>query len=119
MSLILAVPRRIVEGDKRTREGNWDGWSPTGMLGHRINGKRLGIVGMGRIGQAVARRAKGFGMSIHYHNRKLLHSEIENRINYIIYRVKNYRTEKQKLYNVIRSAENPQKTLNGGLNLTQ
>ena len=80
MSLILAVPRRIVEGDKRTREGNWDGWSPTGMLGHRINGKRLGIVGMGRIGQAVARRAKGFGMSIHYHNRNQLHSEIENRL---------------------------------------
>ena len=80
MSLILAVPRRIVEGDKKTRDGNWDGWSPTGMLGHRINGKRLGIVGMGRIGQAVARRAKGFGMSIHYHNRKQLHSEIENRL---------------------------------------
>ena len=80
MSLILAVPRRIVEGDKKTRDGNWDGWSPTGMLGHRINGKRLGIVGMGRIGQAVARRAKGFGMSIHYHNRNKLHSEIEDRL---------------------------------------
>ena len=77
MSLILAVPRRIVEGDKRTRMGNWSGWSPTGMLGHRINGKRLGIVGMGRIGQAVARRAKGFGMSIHYFNRNKLHPEIE------------------------------------------
>ena len=77
MSLILAVPRRIVEGDKRTRMGNWAGWSPTGMLGHRINGKRLGIVGMGRIGQAVARRAKGFGMSIHYFNRNKLHPEIE------------------------------------------
>ena len=77
MSLILAVPRRIVEGDKRTRMGNWAGWSPTGMLGHRINGKRLGIVGMGRIGQAVARRAKGFGMSIHYFNRNKLHLEIE------------------------------------------
>lgn len=77
MSLILAVPRRIVEGDKRTRMGNWAGWSPTGMLGHRINGKRLGIVGMGRIGQAVARRARGFGMSIHYFNRNKLHPEIE------------------------------------------
>ena len=77
MSLILAVPRRIVEGDKRTRMGNWSGWSPTGMLGHRINGKRLGIVGMGRIGQAVARRAKGFGMSIHYFNRNKVHPEIE------------------------------------------
>ena len=80
MSLILAVPRRIVEGDKKTRDGNWDGWSPTGMLGHRINGKRLGIVGMGRIGQAVAIRAKGFGMSIHYHNRNQLHSETEDRL---------------------------------------
>jgi glyoxylate reductase len=78
MSLILAVPRRIVEGDKKTRDGNWNGWSPTGMLGRRINGKRLGVVGMGRIGQAVARRAKGFGMSIHYHNRNKLHSEIED-----------------------------------------
>ena len=80
MSLILAVPRRIVEGDKKTRDGNWDGWSPTGMLGHRINGKRLGIVGMGRIGQAVAIRAKGFGMSIHYHNRNQLHSKTEDRL---------------------------------------
>ena len=80
MSLILAVPRRIVEGDKKTRQGNWVGWSPTGMLGHRINGKRLGIIGMGRIGQAVARRAKGFGMSIHYHNRNKLHSEIESEL---------------------------------------
>ena len=80
LSLILAVPRRIVEGDKKTRQGNWAGWSPTGMLGHRINGKRLGIIGMGRIGQAVARRAKGFGMSIHYHNRNKLHSEIESEL---------------------------------------
>jgi glyoxylate reductase len=80
MSLILAVPRRVVEGDKRTRMGNWAGWSPTGMLGHRINGKRLGIVGMGRIGQAVARRAKGFGMSIHYFNRNKLHPEIEENL---------------------------------------
>ena len=80
LSLILAVPRRIVEGDKKTRKGNWVGWSPTGMLGHRINGKRLGIIGMGRIGQAVARRAKGFGMSIHYHNRNKLHSEIESEL---------------------------------------
>ena len=80
LSLILAVPRRIVEGDKKTRQGNWVGWSPTGMLGHRINGKRLGIIGMGRIGQAVARRAKGFGMSIHYHNRNKLHSEIEGEL---------------------------------------
>ena len=62
----------------RVRNGSWKGWAPTGMLGHRINGKRLGIVGMGRIGQAIARRARGFGMSIHYHNRNQLHPEIES-----------------------------------------
>ncbi len=77
MSLILAVPRRIVQGDIKVRSGQWDGWSPTGMLGHRINGKRLGIIGMGSIGQAIARRAKAFGMSIHYHNRKAVHPSIE------------------------------------------
>ena len=77
MSLILAVPRRIAEGDVRARSGHWKGWSPTGMLGRRINGKRLGIVGMGDIGEAVARRARGFGMSIHYHNRKPVHPELE------------------------------------------
>ena len=77
MSLILAVPRRIVQGDIKVRSGQWDGWSPTGMLGHRINGKRLGILGMGSIGQAIARRAKAFGMSIHYHNRKAVHPSIE------------------------------------------
>lgn len=77
MALMLAVPRRIAEGDQRARSGEWTGWSPTGMLGHRINGKRLGIIGMGRIGEAVARRARGFGLSIHYHNRKAVHPEIE------------------------------------------
>ena len=77
MALILAVPRRIAEGDALARSGKWKGWSPTGMLGHRINGKRLGIVGMGRIGEAVARRARGFGLSIHYHNRKPVHPETE------------------------------------------
>ena len=77
MALMLAVPRRIAEGDKVARSGGWTGWAPTGMLGHRINGKRLGIVGMGRIGTAVARRARGFGLSIHYHNRKPVHSETE------------------------------------------
>ena len=77
MALILAVPRRIAEGDALARSGQWQGWSPTGMLGHRINGKRLGIVGMGRIGEAVARRARGFGLSIHYHNRKPVHPETE------------------------------------------
>src|SRR5918911_828703 len=71
MALILAVPRRLVEGTAILTEGkNWAGWSPTWMLGHRIGGKRLGIVGMGRIGQAVARRARAFGLQIHYHNRR-------------------------------------------------
>jgi len=71
MALILAVPRRLIEGSLILTEGrNWPGWSPTWMLGHRIGGKRLGIVGMGRIGQAVARRARAFGLQIHYHNRR-------------------------------------------------
>ncbi len=71
MALILAVPRRLIEGASVLTDGrNWAGWSPTWMLGHRLGGKRLGIVGMGRIGQAVARRAHAFGLQIHYHNRK-------------------------------------------------
>ena len=71
MALILAVPRRLIEGASILTEGkNWPGWSPTWMLGHRIGGKRLGIIGMGRIGQAVARRAHVFGLQIHYHNRR-------------------------------------------------
>src|SRR5580704_10457474 len=71
MALILAVPRRLAEGAQvLTRDKDWSGWTPTWMLGHRIWGKRLGIVGMGRIGQAVARRAKAFGLQIHYHNRR-------------------------------------------------
>ncbi len=72
MALILSVPRRISEGERRVRSGQWRGWAPTSMLGHRIGGKRLGIVGMGRIGQAVAARARAFGLSIHYHNRHRL-----------------------------------------------
>lgn len=80
MALMLAVPRRLTAGVNLLRSGEWTGWSPTGMLGHRIYGKRLGIVGMGRIGQAVARRAKGFGLSIHYHNRHQLHEEIEDEL---------------------------------------
>ena len=80
MSLILSVPRRLAEGDALVRSGEWNGWAPTGMLGHRINGKRLGIIGLGRIGQAVARRARGFGMSIHYHNRHPIHHEIEQEL---------------------------------------
>ena len=70
MALILAVARRVVEGARVIPEGGWDGWSPTWMLGRRITGKRLGIVGMGRIGQALALRARAFGLSIHYHNRR-------------------------------------------------
>lgn len=71
MALILAVPRRLIEGASVLTDGKgWAGWSPTWMLGHRIGGKRLGIVGMGRIGQAVARRARAFGLQIHYHNRR-------------------------------------------------
>ncbi len=77
MALILAVPRRLVEGVKTIEAGEWHGWSPTWMLGHRIYGKRLGIVGMGRIGTAVARRARAFGMSIHYHNRRRVAPEEE------------------------------------------
>ncbi|SDU41980.1 D-glycerate dehydrogenase [Stappia sp. ES.058] len=77
MALMLGVPRRIAEGIKAMEHGEWSGWSPTWMLGHRIWGKRLGIVGMGRIGQAVARRAKAFGMSIHYHNRRRVPETIE------------------------------------------
>jgi glyoxylate reductase len=70
MALILAVARRIVEGAKVIPAGDWTGWAPTWMLGRRISGKRLGIVGMGRIGQALAERAKAFGLQIHYHNRR-------------------------------------------------
>jgi glyoxylate reductase len=77
MALILAVPRRLIEGARTIREGTWTGWSPTWMLGHRIWGKRLGIIGMGRIGRAVARRALGFGLSVHYHNRRRVHPDVE------------------------------------------
>lgn len=70
MALVLAVARRIAEGARVVPDDEWTGWSPTWMLGRRITGKRLGIVGMGRIGQALARRARAFGLSIHYHNRR-------------------------------------------------
>jgi glyoxylate reductase len=77
MALIVTVPRRLAEGEKLVRSGEWHGWSPGGMLGRRIGGKTLGIVGMGRIGQAVARRARAFGLSVHYHNRRRLPSVVE------------------------------------------
>jgi len=80
MALILGVARRLAEGERLARSGDWDGWSPTGMLGHRITGKRLGILGMGRIGTAVARRSRGFGLSIHYHNRRRVHESVENEL---------------------------------------
>ncbi len=76
MALILAVSRRITEGAEAVKHGTWSGWSPTWMLGSRLRGKKLGIVGMGRIGTAVARRAKAFGLEIHYHNRKPAHPKI-------------------------------------------
>ena len=81
MALILAVPRRLTEGANiLTGDGKWTGWSPTWMLGRRIWGKRLGIVGMGRIGTAVARRAKAFGLSIHYHNRHRVLPAVEDEL---------------------------------------
>jgi glyoxylate reductase len=81
MALLLAVPRRLIEGASVLMEGReWAGWSPTWMLGHRVGGKRLGIIGMGRIGQALARRAHAFGMQIHYHNRRPVAPQIEEEL---------------------------------------
>lgn len=77
IALILAVTRRIPEGLALMQAGVWQGWSPMALLGGRLAGRRLGILGMGRIGQAVARRARAFGMQIHYHNRKRLRPQIE------------------------------------------
>ena len=77
MALLLATTRRIPEGLRVMQSGSWEGWAPTALLGGRIGGRRLGILGMGRIGQAVARRARAFGMQIHYHNRKRLHADTE------------------------------------------
>ncbi|MCG3266801.1 D-glycerate dehydrogenase [Yoonia sp. I 8.24] len=77
MALILGVTRRLAEGLRLAQSNDWQGWSPTAMMGGRIRGRRLGILGMGRIGQAVARRATAFGMQVHYHNRKRLRPEIE------------------------------------------
>ena len=80
MALILAVPRRMHEGIELMEAGKFDGWAPTWMMGRRLAGKRLGIIGMGRIGQAVARRAKAFGLQIHYHNRKKVSHLIEEEL---------------------------------------
>ena len=80
MALILAVTRRMAEGLRVAQSDDWGGWAPTAMLGGRIKGRRLGILGMGRIGQAVARRAAAFGMQVHYHNRRRLRPEIEEEL---------------------------------------
>jgi glyoxylate reductase len=81
MALILAVPRRIAEGSQLlTNDSEWGGWSPTWMLGKRMSGKRLGIIGMGRIGSAVAKRAKAFGLQIHYHNRRKAAADLEEEL---------------------------------------
>ena len=80
MAMILAVPRRLREGTMLMQQGDWEGWSPTALMGHRIGGKRLGILGMGRIGQAVAKRAAAFGLQVHYHNRRQLHPDTESEL---------------------------------------
>ncbi len=77
MALILWTPRRFADGERIIREGRWGGWTPSAMLGHRVTGKRLAIVGMGRVGMAIARRARGFGLAIHYHNRHRLPAAAE------------------------------------------
>ena len=78
LALMLSVTRKIPQGLNIMQSGEWGGWSPTANLGGRLGGRRLGILGMGRIGQAVARRAAAFGMQIHYHNRKRLRPEVED-----------------------------------------
>lgn len=80
MALILAVPRRLVEGVRALEDGSFEGWSPTWMLGRRVRGKKLGIIGLGRVGEAIARRARAFGLTIHYHNRKPINPHIEEEL---------------------------------------
>lgn len=81
MALILSVPRRVKEGEALIRSGEWTGWAPTALMGRRVGGKKLGILGMGAIGQAVARRAQPFGLEVHYHNRTRLRPEAETDLN--------------------------------------
>ncbi len=80
MALLLSITRRVSEGERMLRSGNWKTWSPTGMLGMRLQDKKLGIIGMGRIGQALAARARAFGLSIHYHNRNRLDDDVEKKL---------------------------------------
>lgn len=80
MALLLAAPRRIGEGERILRAGQWAGWAPTFLLGQRVAGQRLGIIGMGRIGQAVAKRARGFDLVVHYHNRRRVAQSIEREL---------------------------------------
>lgn len=80
MALIVAVPRRLVEGVRALEKGEFYGWSPTWMLGRRVRGKKLGIIGLGRVGEAIARRARAFGLSIHYHNRNPINPHIEDEL---------------------------------------
>ena len=77
MALILCTTRRVVEGENLLREGNWKGWAPTALMGRRASGKKLGIIGMGRIGRKIARRARAFNLEVHYHNRRRLPEEVE------------------------------------------
>ena len=80
MALVLAVPRRLVEGVRALERGAFHGWSPTWMLGRRVRGKKLGIIGLGRVGEAIARRAKAFGLSVHYHNRTPINPHVEEEL---------------------------------------
>ena len=80
MALVLMTPRRMGECERFVRAKEWSGWTPTFMMGNRINGKRLGIIGMGRIGTAVAERARGFGLAVHYHNRHRVNEELESEL---------------------------------------
>ena len=81
IALILAVMRRFKEGSNVMESGDWQGWAPSAFLGTRVSGKTIGILGMGRIGTALAERARAFGLNVHYHNRKKVHPDTETRLN--------------------------------------